>query len=202
MVVFLGVPEREVAGQAFTHHQLLHDYARPLGEGNNLFISVSASGDTESAPAGHRVVMISTHCELAPWEGLTPEAYQSRKAEIGERLIALARRVYPDLGRAAVVHEVATPRTYERFTGRPRGAVGGVRQTLGNANQHAVPHDVGVPGYWLVGDGTWPGLGTVACCLGSRLVAEGVFARAGRHAPVIARPARARGAAHAALDVR
>jgi hypothetical protein len=35
-----------------------------------------------------------------------------------------------------------------------------------------VPHDIGVPGFWLVGDSTWPGLGTVACVLGSRIVAE------------------------------
>lgn len=200
-VVFLGVPEAEVAGRAFTHHQLLQDYDRPLGDGNNMFVSVSAPGDADSAPAGHRAVMISTHCELKPWEGLTPEAYRARKREAGDRLIALARRVYPDLGRAAVVNEVATPRTYERFTGRPRGAVGGVRQTLANTNQHAVPHDVGVPGFWLVGDTTWPGLGTVACCLGSRLVAEGVLAGAGRRVPV-PRPvtARPRGAAHAVRD--
>ena len=99
--------------------------------------------------------------------------------------------------------EVATPRTYERFTRRPRGAVGGVRQTLANTNQHAIPHDVGVPGYWLVGDSTWPGLGTVACCLGSRLVAEGVLAGAIRRTPA-PRPttARVRGAAHAVRDAR
>jgi phytoene dehydrogenase-like protein len=179
-VVFLGVPEREVADQPFRHHQLLQDYAQPLGNGNNLFISVSAPGDIESAPPGHRAVMISTHCELADWEGLDTEAYQAKKAEAGARLIGLARRVYRDLGRAALVHEVATPRTYERFTGRPRGAVGGIRLGLGNANQRAVPHDVGVPGFWLAGDTTWPGLGTVACILGSRLVAEGVLRGAGQ----------------------
>jgi hypothetical protein len=33
----------------------------------------------------------------------------------------------------------------------------------------------GVPGFWLAGDTTWPGLGTVACVLGSRIVAEGVL---------------------------
>jgi hypothetical protein len=52
VVVFLGVPGGEVAGQAFTHHQLLQDYRRPLGDGNNMFVSVSAPGDTESAPPG------------------------------------------------------------------------------------------------------------------------------------------------------
>jgi len=36
IVVFLGVPEEQVARQAFTHHQLLHDYRRPLGNGNNM----------------------------------------------------------------------------------------------------------------------------------------------------------------------
>lgn len=176
VVVFLGIPEDEVACQAFPHHQLLDDYSRPLGEGNNMFVSISAAGDSDSAPMGHRAVMISTHCELEPWQGLAPEAYAERKREIGARLVRLARRVYPSLGRDPVVIEVATPRTYERFTGRPRGAVGGVRQTLANTNQNAVPHDLGVPGYWLAGDSTWPGLGTVACCLGSRLVAEGVLA--------------------------
>jgi len=177
VVVFLGVPEDEVAGQSWTHHQLLHDYSRPLGHGNNMFVSVSAPDDTESAPMGYRAVMISTHCELGSWENLEPETYALHKQETGEQLIQYARRVYPELGRRAVVLEVATPRTFERFTRRPRGAVGGVKQTMANANQHALPHDVGVPGYWLVGDSTWPGLGTVACCLGSRLVANGVLKR-------------------------
>jgi phytoene dehydrogenase-like protein len=90
--------------------------------------------------------------------------------------------VYPRLGEAAVFRAVGTPRTYQAYTSRPRGAVGGVRQTPHNANQHAVPHHLGVDGLWLVGDTTWPGLGTVACALGSRLVADRVAARqAARH---------------------
>ncbi len=180
LVVFLGVPEDEVAGQDFTHHQLLQSYDAPLGDGNNMFISVSAPGDTESAPPGFRAVMVSTHCELAPWQGLSREAYEARKQEAGANLLSLARRVYPTLGQRAVIREVGTPVTYERYTHRPQGAVGGVRQHLANSNQHAVPQDVGVPGFWLAGDSTWPGLGTVACVLGSRIVAGGVMKRARR----------------------
>src|SRR5262249_59595899 len=101
IVVFLGVPESEVAGQDFTHHQLLQDYRRPLGDGNNMFVSVSAPGDTDSALPGHRAVMISTHCDLEPWEGLDEAGYRRRKEAAGERLIGLARRVYPELGRRA-----------------------------------------------------------------------------------------------------
>ena len=174
MVVFLGVPEAEVDGQIFTHHQLLQDYDSPLGNGNNMFISVSAPGDIESAPAGCRAVMISTHCQLDEWENLSPEAYESRKQTIGACLLNYARRVYPQLAENPLVYEVGTPATYGRFTSRPRGAVGGIRQTLRNSNQNAIPHDIGLPGFWLAGDSTFPGLGTVACVLGSRIVAEGV----------------------------
>jgi phytoene dehydrogenase-like protein len=191
VVVFLGVPEHEVDGQEFTHHQLLQDYARPLGDGNNMFVSVSAAGDVDSAPPGYRAVMISTHTELDTWAGLSPEEYQTRKDATGDRLVRLARRVYPRLGERPAVHEVGTPRTYERFASRPRGAVGGVRQTPKNTNQWAIPHRLGVPGFWLVGDSTWPGLGTVACVLGSRIVAEGMLHESSRL-----------GAAHAMRSIR
>ncbi|MEO8495362.1 MAG: NAD(P)/FAD-dependent oxidoreductase [Planctomycetota bacterium] len=180
VVVFLGVPEEQVSCHEFTHHQLLQDYESPLGNGNNMFISVSSPGDTESAVAGHRAVMISTHCDLDEWKQLSQVDYAQRKAEAGERLVALARRVYPRLGHRPLVYEVATPRTFERFTQRPDGAVGGVRQTLKNSNQSAIPHDMGVPGFFLVGDTTWPGLGTVACVLGSRIVTKCVMQQCGR----------------------
>jgi phytoene dehydrogenase-like protein len=165
VLVFLGVPADEVSGQAFTHHQLMHSYARPLGDGNNMFVSVSAAGDEVSAPAGHRAVMISTHTALSSWADLDDEEYAQHKKELSERLVGLARRVYPRLGDRAVVMDVGTPRTYQRFGFRPDGAVG---------NQFAIPHDLGGRGLWLVGDSTWPGLGTVACVLGSRIVADGV----------------------------
>ncbi|QDU66342.1 phytoene desaturase family protein [Engelhardtia mirabilis] len=179
VVVYLGVPEAEVQGPRWTHHQLLHDYDAPLGMGNNMFVSVSAPGDLASAPAGHRVVMVSTHCELDAWEGLEPREYARAKKAAKERLIGLARRVYPDLARNPVVVETGTPRTFLRFVGRPRGAVGGYRLHLGNANLRAIPQDIGVPGFHLVGDTTWPGLGTVASVLGSRVAARNVLAELG-----------------------
>ncbi|WP_226022790.1 phytoene desaturase family protein [Halomicrobium salinisoli] len=172
VVVCLGVPAAEVDDREVTHHQILADYHEPLGDGNNVFVSVSAPGDDESAPPGHRAVMLSTHCEVEPWQDLEREAYERKKAAIGERLVSRARTVYPDLGTDPVVYEVGTPVTYEAFTNRPRGAIGGYRQTLGNTNQRAVPQDVGVDGFYLAGDTTWPGLGTVACVRGSAVAAE------------------------------
>ncbi|MGM9486668.1 phytoene desaturase family protein [Ideonella sp. YS5] len=193
LVLFMGVPDQEVMGQPFTHHQLLQDYAAPLGNGNNMFISVSAPGDTLSAPAGHRAVMVSTHCELRDWEFLNEADYAAAKRQSAERLLGHARRVYPRLGGSARVMEMATPRSYQRFTLRPRGAVGGARLTLANSNQHAIPYDIGPSGLWLVGDTTWPGLGTVACVLASRHVAEGAASIHRRSSRARCRLAAARG---------
>ncbi len=176
VVVFLGVSEDEVCGHDFTHHQLMQNYARPLGNGNNMFISVSSAGDTESAPEGYRAVMISTHCEVEDWQNLSADDYAIHKRAYGDNLINLARRVYPNLATQPHVYEIGTPQTYQRFTSRPQGAVGGLRLNLHNANQNAIPHDIGISGFWLAGDNTWPGLGTVACVLGSKIVAEHVLA--------------------------
>lgn len=174
-VVFLGVPEREVNDHELTHHQVLSSYGEPLGDGNNMFITVSAPGDTVSAPEGYRAVMLSTHCDVESWRECGPDAYERRKAEVRDWLLEAARTVYPDLASEPVVCEVGTPVTYESFTNRPGGAVGGYRQTLANTNQHAVPQDIGVDGFYLAGDTTWPGLGTVACIVGSEIAAEHVL---------------------------
>ncbi|NGM69742.1 NAD(P)-binding protein [Natronolimnobius sp. AArcel1] len=174
VVVFLGVPAHEVDDHESTHHQVLPTYDEPLGDGNNMFITVSDPGDTVSAPEGYRAVMLSTHCDLEQWDP-DQNSYEQRKNDIRDRLIEAARTVYPNLASDPVVCEVGTPVTYETFTNRPRGAVGGYRQTMANTNQRAVPHDIGVDGFYLAGDTTWPGLGTVACVIGSEIAAEHVL---------------------------
>lgn len=172
IVVFLAVPESEVNNQPLTHHQLLQDYTSKLGNGNNMFISVSAKDDLLSAPEGYRSVMISTHCELPEWQNLSTEEYNSKKTAITDHLITCARRVYPNLGRNALIRETGTPLTYQKYTHRKNGMVGGFKQTLLNSNFKAIPHNIGIKNFWLTGDNTWPGLGTVAGLISGRIAAE------------------------------
>ena len=84
-----------------THHQLLHDYGRPLGDGNNMFVSVSAPGDTRQragrAPGGDD---LDAHRHSPTGPGSTTTEYAQRKKEIGERLVGLRPPGLPDAGRA------------------------------------------------------------------------------------------------------
>ncbi len=177
IVVCIGVPENQVINSpsGHRHHQLLQSYERDLGNGNNMFISISAEEDTLSAPEGFRSVMISTHCELDEWKFLNHYEYRAAKKSITKKLITYARRVYPALGETYKVLETGTPRTYKLFTDRFGGSIGGARLSMQNANQRAVPYDLATPGLWMVGDTTWPGLGTVACVIGASHVSEGVM---------------------------
>lgn len=174
LVMCLGVPDKEIESNDFyhRHHQLLQSYDRPLGNGNNMFISISRKNDLLSAPSGYRSVMVSTHCELSDWNKLSKNQYYKKKSVARDMLLLFARRVYPKLGTNAHVCELGTPRSYEYYTGRPKGAIGGSRLNMKNSNQNSVPYNLGKPGFWMVGDTTWPGLGTVACILGATHVAE------------------------------
>lgn len=73
IVMFLGVPDIEVACQSLTHHQIFYHHDLPLGNGNNMFISVSTQGDEKSAPRGFRPVMISTHCNCLNGKAFRPK---------------------------------------------------------------------------------------------------------------------------------
>jgi phytoene dehydrogenase-like protein len=176
IVVCMGVPDEEVLGEEHRHHQLLQDYSAPLGNGNNMFISISAKDDELSAPPGFRAVMISTHTNIAEWRDLNRFDYDAAKRAAEQRLIGFARRVYPRLGSNAIVVETGTPRAYAKFARRPDGAVGGVRMNMRNSNQWAMPCDIGDSGIYFAGDYTWPGLGSVACLLSSRIAVEKLIA--------------------------
>ncbi len=45
VVLFLGIPEFEVDNEKITHHQIIESYNKPLGMGNNMFISISDKDD-------------------------------------------------------------------------------------------------------------------------------------------------------------
>ena len=56
--------------------------------------------------------------------------------------------------------EAATPRTFARFTGRDRGAVGGIGQRVPTFGPFGFANRTPIQNLWLVGDSTHPGEGT------------------------------------------
>ena len=128
--VYLGVNGAVIPNNASLHHQVL--VGRPLGEGNSIFISVSPDWDKGRAPQGMRALTLSTHTELASWWELFQQdrsAYEARKEEMAWQMVAVAERTIPDLREAIHLCKPGTPVTFQRFTRRRWGWVGGFPQT-------------------------------------------------------------------------
>ena len=171
-VVYLGLDGSLIPHNSPLHHQLIQ--RRPLGEGNSLFLSLSPEWDEKRAPAGKRALTLSTHTDLHSWWDLyenDPAAYKARQAQYTGQLLASAERVYPGLRQAAGLVLPGTPVTFQRFTRRARGWVGGFPQT---GLLQAWGPRLG-PGLWMVGDSIFPGQSVAAAALGGLRVAGAVL---------------------------
>ena len=180
-VLHVGIDERVGGPAAPLHHQV--HLGGPKGEGNTTFVSISPEWDLGRAPAGKRAVTITTHTKLGPWWELLardPAAYAFHKASYQDRLLAAAEVAVPGFRRAVDVVFTGTPVTYERYTGRAQGWVGGIPQTrLSNNFATALAPDL-----HLVGDSVFPGQSTLAVTLSSVRVASSLLERLGLAAPV------------------
>jgi len=184
-VVYLGVDGSVIPTGSTLHHQVIAQ--RPLGEGNSIFLSISPAWDVERAPAGRRAITISTHTALRPWWQHYQEdrtAYEARKAGYAYRLLGAAEAVLPGLSQAAELILPGTPVTFQRFTRRERGWVGGFPQeSLLRARGPRLGN-----GLWMVGDSIFPGQSMAAVALGGLRVAQAVLQEFGLGDPVIFEP--------------
>ncbi len=174
--VYVGFDAGIVEPDAPLHHQVIE--RDPLGEGNSIFLSLSPDWDESRAPKGRRALTISTHTALDPWWKLfrfDRRRYEQRKAHYLERILRSAERVLPGLRAHADLILPGTPVTFQRFTRRMRGWVGGFPQTSlfrtwGPRLDRAL---------WMVGDSIFPGQSTAAVALGGLRVARAILAEAG-----------------------
>jgi phytoene dehydrogenase-like protein len=168
-VVYVGIDGAVVPTDFPLHHQVI--VREPLGEGNSLFISISPAWDQHRGPEGHRAVTISTHTRLGPWWDLFEHdrpAYEARKSAYTDRILAAAETALPRLRDAAQLVMPGTPVTFQRFTRRQWGWVGGFPQT--DLFQSWGPRLS--PNLWMVGDSIFPGQSTAAVALGGLRVAN------------------------------
>lgn len=170
-MVYVGLDASVLPDHFPLHHQVI--VGRPLGEGRTVFLSLSPNWDQGRAPAGYRALTISTHTRLEPWYDLyknDPSGYESSKQLYTQRVLEAASRAIPNLKEAARLVMPGTPVTFERFTRRASGWVGGFPQV--NLFQTWGPRLA--PGLWMVGDSIFPGQSTAAVALGGLRVAQDV----------------------------
>lgn len=177
--LYLGLDTGILPDDLASHHQVIMDAGRLLGEGNSVFISLADPEDPGRGPGGKRPATLSTHTAVAPWwrlYHLDRAAYLERRTEYVARMLTAADRAIPGLNQAIELCLPGTPVTFDFYTRRPRGMVGGFPQT---SLFGARGPKTGVPNLWLVGDSIFPGQSTAGVTLGAMRVAADVLERAG-----------------------
>lgn len=173
-VLYLGIDAGLLPPDLPDHHQIITDVDGPLGEGRSIFVSVSPAWDDSRAPQGKRAVTVTTHTAVQPWWDLVERdrgAYEARKALYTERLLLGIEGAIPGF-RAAIDRIMSgTPVTYQTWTNRHMGMVGGFPQV---SLFRARGPRTGVPNVRLVGDSIFPGQSTAAVTLGAMRVAADV----------------------------
>ncbi len=176
-MLYLGMDSSAFAGAGCDHLQIV-DADGGLGEGNSLFVSASAEGEEGRAPAGQRAVTVSTHTRPGPWfEALRNgrEAYLGMKEQYTRRVLGLLRQEMPEAEGAIRTVTAATPVTWERWTGRRGGFVGGYAQrTLFGVPGPATAFD----NLFFAGDSVFPGQSLPGVVTGARRTVELALRRA------------------------
>lgn len=165
-MLYLTVRSEAAGGDAPHHLELVADPSAPFVEGNHVFCSISGAEETTRAPAGLRTVTVSTHVPLPTLRALGPAERGDYIARVQQAMRETIRARAPELWDGVASEMTASPRTWDRFTRRPEGLVGGIPRRSGWHNyQGLIPRPV-APSLFLVGDSVFPGQSTLATALG------------------------------------
>lgn len=165
-MLYLTVRDEAAGSEAPHHLELVSDPGAAFIEGNHVFCSISGAAETERAPPGLRTVTVSTHVPISTLRQLDLGDRGRYITQVQDRMRETIRARAPELADGIVSEMTASPRTWERFTRRPQGLVGGIPRRAGLHNyQGLVPRPL-EPGLFLVGDSVFPGQSTLAAALG------------------------------------
>jgi all-trans-retinol 13,14-reductase len=125
-----------------------------LDDGYHLLINSNA--DPTLAPKGKASVTLITFANYHDFPERGTKEYLQKKKDFAEELIKKAEKVIPNLSKHIIVQDAATPRTFERYTSMPEGAIYAFDQSIGVKRPY---FKTPIKGLYLVGASTFPGGG-------------------------------------------
>jgi phytoene dehydrogenase-like protein len=173
--VSLGVA-RDLSGEP---HSTVYQLDRPVtiaGEERKC-ISIRHYGyDPTMAPAGKSVIETMFPSSYGYWSKLygDREHYEAEKQDIAIKVIDHLERHYPGISREVEAVDVATPMTYERYTGNWQGSMEGWLPTTKTMRMRE-GMDKTLPGldsFYMVGQWVQPGGGLPPAATSARGVIE------------------------------
>jgi phytoene dehydrogenase-like protein len=129
--------------------------------------------DPSMAPAGKTAVTLMLDSDYEYWKKLSENrtVYEQNKEEIGRTIIGLLEQRFPGISQQVEVTDVATPLTFERYTGNWKGTFEGWLITPENSNVLMKPMLQTLPGlknFYMCGQWVEPGGGLPTAVMSAR----------------------------------
>lgn len=148
----------------------------PYCNANAFFVSFSHFEDRERASEKQAAVTISIHTDSKYWYNLNELEYRQRKEIVSTAILEEFDLYFKNkLGVEKYFFSSGTPKTFEEYTLRYKGYVGGIPHTVR-------PHFFQMPssvtpfsGFYVVGDTVFPGQGTPAVIHASLSLCEKIL---------------------------
>ncbi len=172
-VVFYSALKKENMMDISTNH-----YQFVSEEFGSLFISLSEQGDGR-APLGEITLIASIFTKTDEWFDLEKDQYSIKK---NQYLIKISKALEEKFNISSdnwLHRELSTPRSFERWTNRPRGIVGGLGQNPEIFGLFGLSSRTPFEGLWLCGDSIYPGEGTAGVSQSALMVSQQILANNG-----------------------
>ncbi len=135
-------------------------------ENGHFFLTNNTVDNPDDTPEGRTILQLLMPADGKHWCGLNRDVYKKKKAEVTEVLIDRVGEFIPDIRDRLEVTVVATPRTFERYTLNPNGAVLAYDLSTTGYNFFRPRRDTPVPGLYLASAWTSNGPSYIATVIG------------------------------------
>jgi len=130
----------------------LDDWLKKQREGRTLdgFSITAYANSAPEARENHVVSIVGGSCARA-WSELDEQDYPRVKQEVAQDVLAKVGRLFPGLSEHVQTTDVATPRSLQRRTGNPSGAIMGFDSACGMLRRIMSVSRLPVAGLYLAG---------------------------------------------------
>lgn len=158
----MGISADALPPSTQCHHIIVEDWKDMEDPYGTLFVSIPSHLDPSICPPNTHVFHAFTPDWVDAWTGMDPGAYEAKKKEVADGIIARLEKYFPGLSSSILHMEVGTPRTHRRFLNRVDGSYGPIpsRRPLGMLGMPF--NSTSIKGLYCVGDSTFPGQGVNA----------------------------------------
>jgi len=138
---------------------------------DGYYAVINSNADPSLAPKGKASVTILTLANYHDFPERGTKEYLEKKRGLAELLIKKAEKIIPNLNKHIVVQDAATPKTFERYTSMPEGAIYAFDQSIDTKRPY---FKTPIKGLYLASASTFPGGGIEAVVISGIICANDI----------------------------